>query len=93
VVAGRTGAVRRDLGPAIGVLTSTDRAMAWLRGPCSVEGECRPMVTDLRTGHAASYRSPLNRTPTAAAFAPAGRRLALGVSGLHEFIPGAVPPP
>jgi hypothetical protein len=86
----RTGVVRRDLGRAISVLASTDRAVAWLGGPCQAEGECPLRVTDLRSGRTTGYPAPLGRTPGVAEFSPDGRLLALGVYGLHESVPGRV---
>jgi hypothetical protein len=86
----RTGAVRRTLGSAMPVLASTDRLVAWLPGWCDQEGSCPVRVTDLRTRRTAEYAPPLRRTPGTAAFSPRGQ-LAVGVGGLHDFVPGSGP--
>jgi hypothetical protein len=86
----RTGRVLRRIAVATSVLTSTDRAVVWLDGPCHDDGgPCRVVVTDLATGRGRTFPPPLGRVPSTAALSPDGR-LAVGVSGLHDFLPGAI---
>ena len=82
----RTGAVRWNLGSALAVLASTDQQVAWLPDSCDQEGSCPVVVTDLRTQHTEQYAPPLGRTPSTAAFSPHGQ-FAVGVGGLHDFVP------
>jgi hypothetical protein len=86
----RTGAVRREVAWTEQVLTSTERYVVWLSGPCQDDGgPCQLLITDLGNGHTSAYPVPLDRVPSTAALTPDGR-LAVGVGGLPGFVPGRV---
>jgi len=82
----RTGALRRNLGRAAYVVTSTPNAVAWFSSYCVAQ--CQLTVTNVANGGNTRYAMPDGRIPTYAAFSPDQRLLALSFPGLEDAAPG-----
>lgn len=77
----RTGRVVRDLGRTYTVLAADDRQVAYQRPGC--DADCPVLVSSLADGSRRTLPAASGKAVTGA-FSPDGRRLAIGVVGLHS---------
>lgn len=93
LVEARSGHLLNDIGAAEVVLASTDDKVAWIPAGCDTPPRhCSALaVTDLRTGRQQRYDLASGWPPSAAAFSPDGRTLAVSFAGQHDSVAQADP--